>query len=238
MICSRKEFEDLCKISKANYTTYRQRGKIYEQEDQDGVVVIDTEHPINHAFYESRKAINESKVFEKVKSEIIDEQPKPKYTPTAKNNTKEVVKKQIPSASNLRERANDETKSNGSEKFQLEIEKLKAEIRAKDIKSSLDEHRLATIVGNNIPAPIVTEMFAQLAKSLLTNYKSYIDQELTKFCHKNKIQDKERINILGTLVTGLNATHTKAVNDARSNMKSDLRKYKINDSMTDESDND
>lgn len=221
MICSRTEFEKLCGISKAHYSMYRSRGKIIERFNEDGTVYIDTSIPEN----------NEMLVKGANKKQQAVDAPQQNNAPVAKSVASKTTKNK-PTA--LAKRANEEIKSNTSPKYDLEVKKLEVEIKQKEVATALNEQKLATIMGNNIPAPIVTEAFAQLAKSLLTGYKGFFDQQIQVFCHKHKISDKNRIEFVSKIVTGLNAAHTKSVNDAKANMKAELRKYKIKDSMEDE----
>lgn len=233
MLCTRKEFENLCAFrNPGEYPVYRKRGKIFEQIDKDGNIVLDTEHPINKDFMRSRQTIIDNKRREEIKRELI---PEPELLPSPKNAPKKAPKPKI--SEPVSGSKNSENQNTGS-KYELELQKLQVEIKQKEVATALNEQKLATILGNNIPGPIVSESIAKLAKSLLQGYKNYIDQEITQFCHKHKIEDKARIDLSSKLITGLNATHTKAVNEARLNMKNELKKYKITNSMSDESDND
>ena len=221
MICSRKEFEDLCGISRAYYTTYRSRGKIIESFHEDGTVYIDTSIPENHEMIIKAK---------QQATQPKEQEPERKPIATQKKQPAKLPVKQ-PAALQGAEQA---TNANTSPKYSLEVKKLEVEIKQKEVATALNEQKLATIMGNNIPAPIVTEAFAQLAKSLLTGYKGFFDQQIQDFCHRHKIAEKDRVAFLAKLVTGLNQAHAKAVNEAKANMKSELRKYKIKDSMEDE----
>lgn len=253
MIFNRKEYEIACGISKANYTTYRTRGKIFEQIDENGNVFIDTSHPVNSAFYEMRCDVMREKQREQLIQEVL-QPPKPDPIPTVIQPT--VAENPLPKAEQKKldkqkeqkierfrkgqEKAGIPTQQNDQQagavgtKFALELQKLQAEIKQKEVDIQLKEQKLATIIGNNIPSPIVMEMFAQLAKSLLTGYKAFAEQTINDFCHKHKIQEKERVTIIGKMVTGLNTSHTKAVNDARAQMKAELKRHKIKDSLEDE----
>lgn len=229
MICTRKEFEELCGIEPAYYTMNRKRGKIIEDVDEHGRVFIDTDRPENKHFMSKRvpQAIS----------------PRQQAAPVAPVQQQPTVAPKQPSKLQARAKDPDETvhdKANTTmgKKFTLELQKLEVEIKQKEVATALNEQKLATIVGNNIPSPIVTEMFAQLAKSLLTGYRSYIEQEINNFCHKHKINDKDRVAIQSKVITGLNQAHTKSVNDARANMKAELKRYKIKDSLTDEQSDD
>lgn len=229
MICSRKDFEELCGISRANYTTYRDRGKIFEQIDGSGNVLIDTDHPVNNAFYLNRKSILERKIIEQTLTSTCPE-PEPQVkTPVPTKQTKPVKQRQSGKTIQI-----EGTKTPGGVKYELEVDKLDADVRLKELNIAVKEHELNTLLGNNIPSSIVMESFAQLAKSLLTGYRDYIEQEISNFCHKNKISDKERVAVMGKLVTGLNATHTKAVNEGRSTMKEGMKRRRIKNIPQDE----
>lgn len=231
MICSRKEFEELCGISRGNYTTYRGRKKIYEQQDDDGNIVIDTDHPINSAFYSSRKEIVDQKKRDEVIQEVV---PKPKYQESPKNKAKEPEqKKPVTKVSKSNDEDESETKKYWKVKQELELEGFKNENRRKEAAAINLELKNETLLGNNVPMPIVKEAFSLLGKQLLTGYKAYIEQEVNNFCHKHKISDRDRIDMLAKLTSGLNITHTKSVRDGESMLKAEFNKYKIKDSLSD-----
>lgn len=229
MICSRKEFEDLCGISRSHYTVYRGRGKIFEQIDDDGNVVIDTEHPKNKDFYIKQK----DKVTNRIVNDAVESvTPKPKFKESPKNKQEKKTVHVPASSKSLKDSPKNEQTKVSSERYDLELRKLRAEVDQKEAKTKLDEHRLSTLIGNNIPAAIFNSAFAQLGKELLTGYMSYIEQEINEFCHKNKIDDKKRIGILAKLTTGLNKTHSRSVNQARANIKDSISQIKAKDSIS------
>lgn len=221
MICSRKEFQDLCGISRANYNTYRDaRGKIIEHE-VDGSLLIDTDHPVNKAFYENRKQL-----LEKKRQDSIAE-----IAPAAKSIILKKEAKPAPSKKTKSTADNSKSPNFFTEKYELETEKTRAEIAFKLAQTALSEQKLATISGNNVPMPIVLQMFSELSRSLLTGYKDYSEQLLSKFCHKHKVIDPHKIDLIAEMITGLNNTHTKCVNSARSHMKNELKRSNIKESL-------
>lgn len=224
MISSRPEFIELCGITQAYYSMYKKRGKIIESIGDDGEIYVDTDIPQNKDFLQKR----------------VNQQPKQKEPKKESG----VVKKSKPVMKSVNSPAKDNGETNSGEhndlgsRYALELRKLQAEIDQKEVLIELNKQKLATIVGNNVPISIVKEMFAQLAKQLLTGYNAYIEQEINNFCHKNKIYDSDRVKLLSKMTTGLNNTHSKSVNDARSTMKSRLTKNKITDALNDDSDDD
>lgn len=228
MIFTRREYEEICGISRANYNTYRDaRGRIIESLNEKGEVVIDTSNPVNLAFYERRQDI--------VKSKLLN--PEISFSPISTNKKKTVpVTKTKGKAQVVNKKQEPDTST--SKRYQLEIDKLEKENRQKDLKIALDELKVATLSGNNVPMPIVLQMFSQLSRSLLVGYKDFSEQMISKFCHKNKIPDSEKIKLIAELVSGLNSTHTKSVDMARNHMKKELKTTNIKESLLGTEDND
>ena len=235
MICSKVEFQDFCNINRSEYAIYRKRGKIIEYTDDEGVVFIDTDVPQNKDFLQHRQSMNVQKIIEQNTPAVIPE-PTKQNTPSKKQAVAPTQQK--PRQVQRTNPDNADKPNIAGEKYQLELEKLKKEVQERELNITLKEQKIATIIGNNYPSLIALEMFARLGKSLLSGYKAYIDQEITSICHKYKISEKDRVSILAKMVTALNTTHAKSVNDARANMKADLKKYKIKDSLSDESTDD
>jgi len=104
-------------------------------------------------------------------------------------------------------------------KFDLDIKKTEAELRKKEVDTEIALERLAVMKGDNIPIALVKEIISQLSKSFLRNYKSFSEQTVVDICHQHGISELERVTFTGKLVGGLNALHSKSVNDAKAQLK-------------------
>lgn len=222
MICSRPEFIVIAGCTNANLTTYRSRGRVVTFVGDDGKEYIDTNHPINADFLKKRKEI--------IASKNESQKPAPKKTISKKTQT--------PVNSTVQTTAQDTGTEKTDTRYSLEIRKLQAEIQQKEAKIILDELKIKTLSGNNIPKTVVTEMFATLGKSLLVGYKEFIDQFVSDICHENKIPDAVRAKMIGEMVKGLNASHKNSVETAKAHFKMSLKKSKIDESLTDEDETD
>lgn len=204
MICkNRKEFYELAGISKANMATYIARGVIVANAGGK----FDTDDPINKHFLDNRK----SKGLTPGSVKMVPE----KHAAVV-----EPVVERVPLTAKTKKAVNTATVS----KFDLELKKIEAELEKKYVDTDLARQKLATIMGGNIPIELVKEIIAQLSKSLLNNYKSYSDQLITQLCHENRISDADRAKMLTKNLSGLNAIHSKAVEDARVQMRNATKK--------------
>lgn len=204
MICkNRKEFYELAGITKANMATYVKRGTVVANDKGE----FDTDHPINKHFLDNRKSKGLAPGSVKTAPE----------KPTA---VIESVLERVPLTAKTKKAVNAATAS----KFELELKKIEAELEKKYVDTDLARQKLATIMGGNIPIELVKEIIAQLSKSLLNNYKSYSDQLITQLCHENRVSDADRAKMLTKNLSGLNAIHSKAVEDARVQMRNATKK--------------
>lgn len=199
MICRRPEFCELAGITNANLSTYIKRGKIVLEPDGK---TINTEKRENADFLKGRNSEGKGKFA----------QPKPETT--------EAV---IPSV-NVLQNAPSKKVVKAAEtatisKYNLELEKMQAELDKKIVDTKLAEQKLATLLGNNIPIDVVKSIVAQLSKSIINNYKSFSEQQITEICHVHRIAETDRVKIIAKNTTGLNNIHSKAVTDARVQIK-------------------
>lgn len=209
MICTRKEFTELAKCSVANLSTYIKRGQVFLESDGK---TIDTNRRENSDFLKRRASMG-----------------KTNSIPIANTVVKEVefpAQPQIKASPKLRKAA----EATIITKYELELEKMQAEIDSKHIGYKLSEQKLSTLLGNNIPIDVVKTIIAQLSKSIINNYKSFSEQQITEICHKFRIEDVERVKLLTKNTNGLNAIHQKAVTDARFQTKKEIGSNKLNES--------
>jgi hypothetical protein len=208
MICSRPEFCELAGISNANLTTYVNRGKLVLEPDRK---TIDTERRENKDFLESRKNKGKGMVGSTVQIIAAPEIPAIQQQVIDPKVQKKVQRQQLT-------------------KYELDIEKTKAELEKKLVDTELAREKLAALRGNNIPIGIVKDIISQLSKSIINNYKSNTEQQINEICHKFGISDKDRSDILSKGIRNLNTIHEKAVIEARKQLRAQLTDLAVSQS--------
>jgi len=217
MICTRAEFCTLAGISRANLSTYIGRDKVVLANDGK---TIDTEHVINKEFLQGRK--------EKGKGLIANENtPSKPATGGASGDPPEPSGKMSAAAKS-------EYDKKVLEKKELELKKMRAELDKKLVDTRVAEQKLSILKGNNIPLDVVQSIVAQFSKAIINNYKSFAEQQITEFCHKQGISEEIRIKHISENIKGLNLLHKKAVRDAKKQTKAAIGKKQLNDAATDE----
>lgn len=216
MICTRKEFLALTGIKQNGHlTTFIGRGKVVLESDG----TIDTENRINKDFIASRSSKGISTPQAESLSGVV---PVPKVVAP----TKEPVSKKV-------KQAEDKAKIS---KWEVDLEKAKAELEYKLVQTKLGEQRLSTLMGNNLPIEFVKEVTAQLSKAMINNYKSFSEQHISEICHKHRISESDRVKIITKNTSGLNKIHEKAINDARVQLKNAIGNSRLKEAESDEQD--
>ena len=213
MICTRKEFTELAGCSVANLSTYIKRGTVLLEPDGK---TIDTNKRENYDFLKRRESMGKMSGSKEVLPTI--------ETP---------VPQQIKASAKLKKAAETTIIS----KYNLELEKMQAEIDKKYIDIKLSDQKLSTLLGNNIPIEVIKTIITQFSKSIINNYKSFSEQQIREICHQHRISDIDRAKLTTKNTTGLNAIHQKAVNDARSQVKNAIGSTKLTESEIEDYDN-
>ncbi len=219
MICKRVEFCELAGITQANLSTYIKRGKIVMESDGK---TIDTSKRENADFLEKRKM--DGKALGSKSNDVVE-------IPREVIPTIDVLQKSQPSKKVVKA-AETATIS----KYNLELEKMQAELDKKIVDTKLAEQKLATLLGNNIPIDVVKSIVAQLSKAIINNYKSFSEQQISEICHKHRIPEVERVKLTAKNTTGLNNIHARAVNDAKIQIKNAIGESKYKESTSEEDD--
>lgn len=206
MKCDRKEFIQLAGCSKANLSTYIKRGHVVL--DSDGKT-IDTTNKINADFLKKRESMGKTSTPPTEVAPVLPD------TFTVLKPTKKI-----------KAAAEGATIS----RYNLELEKMKAELDKKLVDIELARQKLSVILGNNIPIDVVKQIISQLSTSIITNYKSFSDQQITEICHKHRIPDEDRVKFLDKNKKGLNNIHLKSVNDAQVQTKNAIGKTRKDES--------
>lgn len=216
MICKRPEFCNLAGITNANLSTYIKRGKIVLESDGK---TIDTEKRENKDFLESRSKNGKGALATTVAPSPIPTVDVPQY------------EKQKPSRKVIKA-----SETATISKYNLELEKMQAELDKKIVDTRLAEQKLATLLGNNIPIDAVVTIMVTLSKSLMTNYRSTIEQDITEISHIFRIPEKDRVEFIDKSIKKLNATHERAILNAKTQIRNAAGKSKLTETEEDELD--
>jgi len=202
MICSRKEFCKLAGCSAANLSTYIGRDKVVLENDKKH---IDTQHRVNKEFLLRRRDMGKGMV-------SAEPEPEPPNPEPPAHQSKKLTKAE---------------ESAKISKYNLELEKLQAELDKKLVDTELARQKLSVLLGNNVPIDLVKNIITQFSKAIINNYKAFGEQQITEICHQHRINDEDRAKLIAKNTTGLNNTHKKAVNDARTQMKNAVGSTKM-----------
>lgn len=216
MICKRPEFCNLAGITNANLSTYIKRGKIVLESDGK---TINTERRENKDFLESRLKSGKGALATTVVPSPIPTVDVPQY------------EKQKPSRKVIKA-----SETATISKYNLELEKMQAELDKKIVDTRLAEQKLATLLGNNIPIDAVVTIMVTLSKSLITNYRSIIEQDITEVSHIFRIPEKDRVEFIDKSIKKLNAAHERAVLNAKTQIRNAAGKSKLTETEEDELD--
>lgn len=216
MICKRPEFCNLAGITNANLSTYIKRGKIVLESDGK---TINTEKRENKDFLESRSKSGKGALATTVAPSPIPTVDVPQY------------EKQKPSRKVIKA-----SETATISKYNLELEKMQAELDKKIVDTRLAEQKLATLLGNNIPIDAVVTIMVTLSKSLMTNYRSTIEQDITEISHIFRIPEKDRVEFIDKSIKKLNATHERAILNAKTQIRNAAGKSKLTETEEDELD--
>jgi hypothetical protein len=212
MKLSKKDFINYAGIkSPGNFSQYVSRGKIIVE--SDGTIDIDLKH--NRDWLQSRASKGITPEFTAVKLGV---------SPTT-NQTQKSVKASSDKYIEPIELNEDQKKkvtNSIASRHEVELKKLVAELEKKLVDTELAREKLATIKGSNVPVSIVKDIMSQLSKSIINNYKSFSEQQISQICHKYRIDEQDRVKLVSQNVNGLNRIHEKAVNEAKKQFKASV----------------
>lgn len=211
-IKTRAEFCELTGITNAHITMYAKRGKIVLTKDRKhlDIDIVENANFIQHQALKGLEAVKQ------LKAERETETIKP-TTETIKKETE--TKKQTVKSPKKKNTENSQGLNGYGSKWELELEKMRAEIDKKYIDTKVAEERLNVLKGNNIPIDNVKTIVAMLAHSMITNYKNFQEQHISDICHEFRISETDRAKINKKAVSGLNAIHRKAVSDTKKQLR-------------------
>lgn len=220
---SSAEFARKCGISDAYLTMMKKRGKVVLNEQK----MVDDTNPLNQIFLENQKELAVKRALKVKKSEesvdvLLEEQEsKPEVVDLRKkpkngNGKKKEVKNGSASAHLAQETL--EKLSLDRKKREIEIEKMQRETHL----LSLQQDKLA---GKLIPTDMVKGLFAQHFKSVVMTFKQGIDQIVTEFSKKSKLNRNETAELKGQMIRIINKSVEEAIHVSKKDLSNIVSEY-------------
>lgn len=222
MILSRSDFVNFSGIKNTQVSIYLRRGNIVQNKDG----TFDTENEVNREFLKRRAAQGKTP---QGTAAVVGVNAVEKQTPKEPTQRKAAP---VITQPELSEKSKKKIEKSTVSRFELELEKLRAEIDKKYIDTELAQEKLATLKGDNVPVALVKDIIARLSKSIITNYKTFSDQQIAEIAHKYKIPEKERVKLSDNNLKGLNRIHNKAILEAKNDFKNELGEFKVKESLS------
>lgn len=202
----------MCGMQTKHVTTYIKRGKIIQRSDD---LMIDDAERINLDFLTERK----KKIQEKQKSgEIVP-----------------AMKKEVATATTVSNDSLDQLDSN-KEYATLQSRKAKADLEKKLIDTKTATLNYQILKGKHIPTELVRDVFMELGRSIMNNYKDSADSFLTEIAHKKGLNTVEHAELKGVLVDQINTAHHKAIEAAKKQISAIVVDFKKDQKQQNESD--
>lgn len=202
---SKSEFIEMLGLTHPALSTYIKRESIVVNSDN----MIDDKHRTNADFIQKRLA--------KIQAGKVKVQKKPTGS-NAPIDPVEVVELEAPPVKQSRKlkKAEEETRLT---LYNLTLQKSQADVEKKLVDTELAKVKLNVLQGGNIPVQYVKTILATFSKTILVDYKAFQDQLIAEFCHRNKIPDIDRSQMLSKSLTELNSIHLKAITETKNQLK-------------------
>ena len=166
--------------------------------------VVDTTHPINAAFIESRKITIEKRA--SAGKTTHQKNRGPNITPP------KVETKTISTSSS--------STAEDAEKITAFQEKNNADIEKKKIETKIKTVEYQRLIGSLVPLSLMQQTITELGKSFITKYKDGADSFLIEIGHTNKLAPAEESRLRGVLVDIINKVHKEAITEAKKTIRS------------------
>lgn len=203
----RSEFQKVYKLSKSSLAVYIGRKKIIEK---DGL--IDDSDLINALFIEKRL---------KLIGEVAEKSP--------------VISKIVPQNLDSESKSSQSSEENpgeftNSDRTSLPYSELERQKKLADLIKVEADTRLALLkeekmMGLSIPTDLVKSLIAQLSKSLVSSFKDGADNFLIEISKRKALDINEQSELKKSLVTIINSSSFKAIEESKKTMKSIVNTY-------------
>jgi len=177
---SRKEFYEICGISKGNLAVNIKRGKVVLNSNKK----IDTnpkKYPMNTEFMEKR----------------LEGTPKA----TSKTSAK---KKEIKPVVVVSDESEAEREQRVREKYNVETRIKNADLEKKEIDLQIAKVKLAKTMGDVIPTDLVKDLFAQQFKSVTTSFHQAADNFIMDIAKRARLKRDDIADLRGKLIEMIN----------------------------------
>lgn len=203
---TRREFYELCGVSKPYLAQYIKRGKVILGEDN----LIDSNILQNRDFAESRTGGNRP----------TPTQPKGKGT---KNATVKVTPKPSNKVQPMVEHSQEASEANGRYNLDLQIKTL--EIEKKEQEVELNKIKIAKARGEVIPTGLVRVLFSQHSKSITVSFHQGADNFITTIAKMTGMSREDMAMMKGELIEIVNEAVRDSLETSQSSVNNIVSEY-------------
>lgn len=210
---NRKEFAALCNTTAAVITTNINRNKIILFDKK-----IDSENPVNKAFFEKYRKKAEAEIKERNKKKATTEELYEEVVEKVKPKTKIRFKKATDKLKKLAEQ--EEANQKGQEMVDWDLRKKRAEALLKERNAEKALLSVKKMYGEMVPTDFIITMFTSYTKTILSVFDNSIMNLAGVYCDELAGGDREA---LARVNQKLNEEFQRIINSAAEVAKSDLK---------------
>lgn len=207
-ILSRKEILELCEKNKGSVAMAVKRGNLIQDDSRK----IDTSIEHNRIFLKKW-------LFDAFPENIANEKMKIISYNFSEEKKEPTPKKEKPLKSTRRRNKEPENKTE-SDSESLEVLKKRAELEFKKSQAELNQLKIKTLKGENIPTDLVVKVFSILGKSFLTSYKNGSKNFVQDVAHKTRMSIEDKSYMESELVKVINQSHKDSLDLAKKELRS------------------
>lgn len=217
---TRKEFAALCRTTAAVVTTNISRNKIVLFKKK-----IDSENPINKAFFDTYYKKAEAELLKKNQKKKIEEDIDELYEQVVEKASKKVSKKKKKEEEDEEQKA---AQQQGDLFMDWDMRKKKAEALLKERNAEKALLSVKKMYGEMVPTDFVTRMFSTFTKSILSVFDNSIMNLAGVYCDELAGGDREA---LAKVNQKLNEEFQSIINNAaeiaKKDMVNEIKEYSI-----------
>lgn len=212
---TKKDFADLCYLPTNALSVYIKRKKVIVKND-----LINDSVAENAEFLKKMRAKGPSSAFvaSDLAKQIVEEQ---KEKPE-KSRKKAPKNENLDDDFDVNEPQNTEnvpTDRGNLSNYQLERERLLADIAKKEVDTRLAVLKEEKMLGANIPTDLVKDVIANLTKTFISSFKDGADFFIIEISKRKSLTVQESAELKGKLIEIINNSSGKAITETRKNLK-------------------
>jgi hypothetical protein len=204
----KREFYELCGVTKSYFYQYIKRGKIFAGSDG----LIDTELPMNAEFMATR-VLNKKNVPAPPVVSVVEQPPTKAQTKIQLN---EIARK---------EKMEDKFEEQATHKFNLDRQIKEADLEAKEQTIELNRLKIAKMSGEVIPTQLVIDVFAQHFKGITVSMHQGCDNFLMTIAKVSGMKKADLARMRGELIEIVNEAVRDGVQDSKDSVKNIVGEY-------------